>query len=575
MSESTPKLPVAGIAVTPALLSHMRHELCTPINAILGYSEMLIEDAEGGRPDALDDLRQVHDEGQRLLTLTSSILDTARFQSQVLLGRDCLATEIQERMRPPIQAVLGGCARLIAGAGGVQSEYVRDLQKIYTSGELLLELINDIERLSTIEARPHAGESDRGSDGGLRTMATAVVDVHTQHAEVEAPHQASLLVVDDNELNREMLSRRLERLGFSVTLADDGYRALELMQTQRFDLVLLDIRMPGIDGMEVLTRLRQSFSMKDLPVIMATADNRSEEIVQALASGANDYVTKPFDFPVVVARVHTQLSLKRAIEALASAHVRMKADLEAAARVQLALLPTELPSGDAVQFAWSYQPCDELAGDILGIQRLDAQHVGLYVLDVSGHGVRAALLAVTVNRLLSHTTEGSIVLKSSSSDGKPAPVSPALVAEHLNKRFPVDSNGGHYFTLFYGVLNVATLELVYVVAGHAAPLHLRRGEVTAVATTDNVPIGLLADARFEESRVVLKSRDRLYICSDGVLEAGERDDPANDGTWLISHVRQLQAVPLKESADALTRTATERDQGRLRDDVSIVAVEID
>ena len=82
MSESTPKLPVAGIAVTPALLSHMRHELCTPINAILGYSEMLIEDAEGGRHDALDDLRQVHDDGQRLLTLTSSILDTARFQSQ-------------------------------------------------------------------------------------------------------------------------------------------------------------------------------------------------------------------------------------------------------------------------------------------------------------------------------------------------------------------------------------------------------------------------------------------------------------------------------------------------------------
>lgn len=572
MSESPLKLPIAGVAVTPALLSHMRHELCTPINAILGYSEMLIEDAEGSRHDALGDLRQVHDDGQRLLTLTSSILDTARFQSQTLLSLDRLATEIQERMRPPVSAVLDRSALLIAGVGEAQGEYLNDLQKIHTSGELLLEMINDIEHLSTIEAGPHPASE---LDSGLRTMATAVFDVPAEHAKIPAPEQASLLVVDDNELNREMLSRRFARLGFTVALAEDGYRALELLQSQRFDLVLLDIRMPGIDGMAVLTSLRQSFSMKDLPVIMATADNRSEDIVQALASGANDYVTKPFDFPVVVARVRTQLSLKRAIQALASAHVRMKADLEAAARVQLALLPAELPSGDGVQFAWSYQPCDELAGDILGIQRLDAQHVGLYVLDVSGHGVRAALLAVTVNRLLSHTTEGSIVLKPSPTDGEPAPVSPALVAEHLNRRFPVDSNGGHYFTLFYGVLNVDTRELVYVVAGHSAPLHLRLGEVAAVATADNVPIGLLADARFEESRVVLKSRDRLYICSDGVLEAGERDDPDNDGTWLISHVRQLQSVALKQSADALTRMATERDNGRLRDDVSIVAVEID
>lgn len=564
-------MPIAGITVTPALLSHMRHELCTPINAILGYSEMLIEDAEGGRHDALDDLRQVHDDGQRLLTLTNSILDTARFQSQTLLSLDRLAKEIQERMRPPVNAVLDRSALLIAGVGE-HGECLDDLQRIRTSGELLLEMINDIEHLSTTEAGRHPGSE---LDGGLRTMATAVVDVPTPHAEVPAPEQASLLVVDDNELNREMLSRRLARLGFTVTLAEDGYRALELMQSRRFDLVLLDIRMPGIDGMEVLTSLRRSFSMKDLPVIMATADNRSEDIVQALASGANDYVMKPFDFPVVVARVRTQLSLKRAIQALASAHLRMKVDLEAAGRAQLALLPTDLPTGDGVQFAWSYQPCDELAGDILGIQRLDGQHVGLYVLDVSGHGVRAALLAVTVNRLLSHTAEGSIVLKSSPGDGKPAPVSPALVAGHLNRRFPVDSNSGHYFTLFYGVLNVVTRDLVFVVAGQAAPLHLRLGEVAAVPTADNLPIGLYADARFEESRVVLKSRDRLYICSDGVLEAGERDDPANDGTWLLGHVRQLQSVPLKESADALTRMATERDNGRLRDDVSIVAVEID
>lgn len=556
-------------------LSHTRHELCTPINAILGYSEMLIEDAEQQREEALPDLRRIHDEGQRLLTLTSAILDTAKFQNQTNVSLDGFAAEIQHRMRPPITVVLGRCARLIESAEDAQGGYVCDLQKIHTSGERLLDLIDSVD-LSTIEAEGHCAELPDRSASGTMAEVTRVVDPLTgQRAEVRAEGPASLLVVDDNDLNREMLSRRLARLGFTVTLAENGYRALELMQSHRFDLVLLDIKMPGIDGMQVLSKLRQSFSMKDLPVIMATADDRSEDIVRALATGANDYVTKPFDFPVVVARVQTQLSLKGAMQALEAAHARMKEDLEAAARVQQALMPTELPNGRGVQFAWSYQPCDELAGDSLGVQRLDEQHVGLYVLDVSGHGVRSALLAVTVNRLLSHTKEGSIVLKSSASGGKPVPVSPAAVAEHLNRRFPVDSNSDQYFTLLYGVLNLETLELVYVSAGHPRPIHLRSDEPAELMTPSNFAIGWFPDVSFEECRVVLKSGDRLYVCSDGVLEAGDPEAEPSGESWLTGPLRQLRTVPLQESLDVLTRKVKGRNRGRLTDDVSIIAVEVD
>ena len=123
--------------------------------------------------------------------------------------------------------------------------------------------------------------------------------------------EASILVVDDNEDNRDMLSRRLKRQGYRVAVAENGYQALEMVGAEKFDLVVLDIMMPGISGLEVLKTLRQTYSVADLPVIMATAKDQSEDVVTALGMGANDYVTKPLDFPVCLARIQSQLSLKR------------------------------------------------------------------------------------------------------------------------------------------------------------------------------------------------------------------------------------------------------------------------
>jgi len=122
----------------------------------------------------------------------------------------------------------------------------------------------------------------------------------------------TILVVDDNELNRDLLSRRLIKRGFEVSLAEDGFKALEWLDKNPCDLVLLDIMMPGMSGIEVLEKIRETRDGTELPVIMATARDTRDDIVGALRSGANDYVTKPIDFPVVLARVKTQLKLKHA-----------------------------------------------------------------------------------------------------------------------------------------------------------------------------------------------------------------------------------------------------------------------
>jgi diguanylate cyclase (GGDEF)-like protein/PAS domain S-box-containing protein len=132
----------------------------------------------------------------------------------------------------------------------------------------------------------------------------------------------SLLIVDDNEMNRDLLSRRLERRGYVVLVAENGHKTLEWVGQYDVDLVLLDIEMPGTSGLEVLKTLRQTYSPNQLPVIMVTAKVQSHDVVEALSLGANDYVTKPIDFPVALARIKTQLSHKRLVEALRESEER-------------------------------------------------------------------------------------------------------------------------------------------------------------------------------------------------------------------------------------------------------------
>src|ERR1700716_1734888 len=143
-------------------------------------------------------------------------------------------------------------------------------------------------------------------------------------AERNANPNPRLLIVDDISDNRAILTRRFQRRGFEVVEADSGFAAIELINRESFDLVLLDVMMPGIDGIETLKRIRSQQSASALPVIMVTAKSESNNIVDALELGANDYVTKPVDFAVALARVNTQISRKRAEQQVASANEELR-----------------------------------------------------------------------------------------------------------------------------------------------------------------------------------------------------------------------------------------------------------
>jgi len=390
-----------------------------------------------------------------------------------------------------------------------------------------------------------------------------------------------ILVVDDNEMNRDMLSRRLGKKGYAVEVADGGARAMEMIQSSSFDLVLLDIMMPEVDGYEVLAKVRERHGPSDLPIIMATARTESVDVVKALRMGANDYVTKPFDFPVVLARVRTQVALKRSQDALARANRRMKKDLEAAARIQRTLLPAETLTITGGRCAWRYIPCDELAGDTLNVIPLDENTVGLFVLDVSGHGVPASLLSVTLSRLVSDVSARSSVLWADDPDnGQPRIATPVEVAEELSRRFPYDEETHQYFTMVYGTLDTSRRRFACVSAGHTPVVHLRRGGEPVFHGSTGPPVALippmLAPSRYGQVEIPLDPGDRLYLMSDGLPEANGPADEEFGMERIAETLRAAQDESLDQSLTTLLEKVWSWGGERAPDDdVSILAIEIE
>ena len=218
----------------------------------------------------------------------------------------------RHELRTPLHQIIGYAELLedeVRDAG--QERFVDDLRKVQAAARRALDLVDACFPASGEVAAPAVFREPSDDPPPAAEPEPALPPRLRPPAEPIEPGSVSLLVVDDNELNRDMLSRRLGSRGFKVAVAEDGASALARIERQDFDLVLLDVMMPGLTGIDVLKTLRERFSESDLPVVMATARDATEDVVEALHLGANDYVTKPLDFAVVLARIETQLTLRR------------------------------------------------------------------------------------------------------------------------------------------------------------------------------------------------------------------------------------------------------------------------
>lgn len=266
--------------------------------------------------------------------------------------------------------------------------------------------------------------------------------------------------------------------------------------------------------------------------------------------------------------------LKDQNRVLQEANDLMKADLAAAAKVQRSLLPNTLPIDLKGAFAWHFNPCDELGGDILNIIRLNAHTVSFYVLDVAGHGVPAALLSVTLSQVLTDKAPSSSLLYEQGEAGTMVAAPPARVAERLNHRFPTMATQNKFVTMAYAILDTRSGVLRYCLAGHPPPVFLRQGEKVELACGANFPIGVVGDEHYAEACVELQPGDRFFFYTDGFVEAKNTSGQMLGIDGLCHLISTAQAATLDQTvADCLGQFDNWRGDVPLADDLSLLAVE--
>jgi phosphoserine phosphatase RsbU/P len=376
---------------------------------------------------------------------------------------------------------------------------------------------------------------------------------------VEGGRKPKVLIVDDTPENIQVLMGTLKDQ-YAIVAAINGEKALKMaVSDPRPDLILLDIMMPGMDGYEVCRRLKADEHARDIPIIFVTAKTEVEDETLGFELGAVDYITKPFSIPVVKARVKAHLDLKRLrdLEAIQRAKLeamlgKLNNELAEAADYVKFLLPEPLTEGP-LKANWRFVPSTALGGDALGYHWLDEDSFAIYLVDVCGHGVGAALHSVSVlNVLRSENLQNTDFRK------------PDQVLASLNAVFPMAYHKDMYFTIWYGVYNRASRLLTYASGGHPPALLIEnmQGDGAGIRElrTPNLFIGGLPGVDFDRDEISISGPATLYVFSDGVYEILNDDGLCwgfddltayleNSAAWgkstiddLWAHVRQISGT---------------------------------
>lgn len=390
-----------------------------------------------------------------------------------------------------------------------------------------------------------------------------------------------ILVVDASTANLDEITTILRGRGYKFTPVPSGELALLAVSRQRPDLILLNAYLPDMDGYQLCTQLKADDLLKDVPVIFLYHSMKPFDIKKAFKCGGSDHLTIPFQRDELQARVATHLELrqlrKELVESehqLASAKDRASRDLTASVTFQRMFLPRQISQFAGHDLSWIYRPCEELGGDGLNLIPLTDDQIGLYILDVSGHGVAPALHALTLGQLLSPPSEQSSILVShQEATGSQSIIPPSEVASLLDRLFPFDTATYQYVTMIYGILNTCSGEFKYVSAGHPNPIRVAADGSTEMLPSDGLPIGVCEQMR-EERSVFLTPKDRVYFYTDGIVEARNSEGRQFGLDQLVSVFKGLRHVPLQSAVLALNEQINQWiGSTKPDDDVSLLAFE--
>ena len=359
------------------------------------------------------------------------------------------------------------------------------------------------------------------------------------HDQADTP-RADILIVDDTPANLHLLSQMLAEQGYRVRPVPDGPLALAATRAEPPDLILLDIRMPEMNGYEVCEHLKADAQTRDIPIIFISALDAIQDKVRAFTVGGVDYVTKPFQVEEVLARVETHLTLRELQKQLQDANKKMAQELALAGEVQTSFLPCELPDIPGWQLSVTLKAARETSGDFYDVNPLPNGQLGILVADVVDKGVGAALfMALSWILLRTYAPE--------------YPTQPELVLSAVNRRILKDTNANQFVAVFYGILDPATGTLVYCNAGHCPPylVSAQSGEKVQKLIRTGIPLGIFKDETWEQGVVHLGPGDVLVLYTDGITDAEDGKGTFFGQERLLGSVQANLGLSAQEMQDAL------------------------
>ncbi|MDO6586721.1 fused response regulator/phosphatase [Salipiger sp. 1_MG-2023] len=399
-----------------------------------------------------------------------------------------------------------------------------------------------------------------------------------------SPHLRRILVVDDSVVQLKILSAMLKRWGFEVWQAESAEEALELCEQVVPDAVLSDWMMPGMDGLEFCRRFRALRRDNYGYFILLTSKSEKGEVAAGLDAGADDFLTKPVNSNELRARINAgarilemERKLTDTLGKLQGAYDAIDRDLRQARTIQQALVPRRHHDYGGARVSLLLKPCGHVGGDLVGFFSPNKFGVGVYSIDVSGHGITSALMTARVAGYLGGDFPDQNIALERRFEKLVAFSPPEEVARRLNDRLSADPGVLEYLTMGYAIIDMGTGRVRLVQAGHPPPLLIHANGSMEYIGNGGLPIGLVPDVSYDRIEIEMQPGDRLLIYSDGITEATLKNGEMLDQSGLVDLVRQCSGALGTEFLDDLYWRLSQLTRGGiiLEDDVSAALLEFD